>query len=265
MITLYLDAIGLAAPGMPSWQEAQAVLAGEQTWHPQPLDRYKPARLPRNEARRATELVRLAFRVCEDLASQTATDLSLCSTVFTSSGGDYPVVDHICRALNEPGRPVSPTQFHNSVHNAAAGYWSIATDCQAPSTSLSAYDDSFVAGLLEAATQCQQDQQNVLLATYDICPPQPLLAKRAITLPFGSALLLSPRPSSQSLARLTLAASNQINNSLPQAAALQTLWQANPAARCLPLLEWVARKQNGQTTLAAEQGIGLTVQIEPCF
>ena len=32
----------------------------------------------------------------------------------------------VCTALTEPDYPVSPTRFSNSVHNAPAGYWSIA-------------------------------------------------------------------------------------------------------------------------------------------
>lgn len=264
MIEIYLDAIGLAAPGLPGWEDSQPVLRGQQPWQPQPLARYKPQRLPRNEARRATELVRLAFRVCEDLAEQTDNDLSQCASVFSSSGGDYPVVDHICRAVNESGRPVSPTQFHNSVHNAAAGYWSIATGCQAPSTSLAAYDDSFAAGLLEAAIQCSEDRQTTLLASYDVCPPEPLQAKRPITEPFGCALLLSPEASAESRASLRLTAIPPADNSLPRQADLAVLWHANPAARSLPLLELLACGQAGSFTLSTEHGPALLIEVTPC-
>ena len=48
---------------------------------------------------------------------------------------------------------ISPTRFHNSVHNAAAGYWGIATGATAAANALCAYDASFGAGLLEALTQ----------------------------------------------------------------------------------------------------------------
>jgi hypothetical protein len=48
---------------------------------------------------------------------------------------------------------VSPTLFHNSVHNTPAGYFSIATGIQTASVSLSAGDNTFSAGLIEALTQ----------------------------------------------------------------------------------------------------------------
>ena len=40
------------------------------------------------------------------------------------------VIHEICEALATDEREVSPTRFHNSVHNASAGYWGIATRSQ---------------------------------------------------------------------------------------------------------------------------------------
>ena len=47
--------------------------------------------------------------------------------VFASGNGDGITVGAILEMLTKPDGFVSPTQFHNSVHNAAAGYWSIGT------------------------------------------------------------------------------------------------------------------------------------------
>ena len=174
MLECYLNAIGLAAPGLPGWQASAAILQGQAAYERTPLEKYKPELLPANERRRATELVRMAFRVCEELMATSAIPMADCASVFASSGGDYPIIDQICRSLCESERLVSPTQFHNSVHNSAAGYWSIATGSRQPSTSLSAYDDSFAVGLLEAMCLCQQEQLPTLLAVYDIQPPYPL-------------------------------------------------------------------------------------------
>lgn len=168
-----------------------------------------------------------------------------CASVFASSGGDYPIIDQICRSLCEPERLVSPTQFHNSVHNSAAGYWSIATGSRHPSTSLSAYDDSFAAGLLEAVCLCQQEQLPTLLVVYDIVPPNPLGAKRQIPVEFGVALLLTPQPGEQALAQLqvSLGGKGIASQTLPT---LESLRLANPAARSLPLLGQIAQGKSGQ-------------------
>ena len=58
---------------------------------------------------------------------------------------------------------MSPIRFHNSVHNAAAGYWTIGTDCHEPYTALSAFEDTFGEGLLEALSQAACRTAPVLL------------------------------------------------------------------------------------------------------
>ena len=66
---------------------------------------------------------RVATAACE--AAQR--DAAVAATVFTSSGGDGDNCHAICETLATTDRLISPTRFHNSVHNAPAGYWSIAT------------------------------------------------------------------------------------------------------------------------------------------
>ena len=82
--------------------------------------------------------------------------------------------------LATDGREVSPTRFHNSVHNAPSGYWAVATGSREPSTSLCAYDASFAAGLLEAAAQATVDDRPVTLVAYDLPYPEPLQRARPI-------------------------------------------------------------------------------------
>lgn len=269
MLDCYLNAIGLAAPGLPGWQASAAVLQGQSTYEPTPLEKYKPELLPANERRRATELVRMAFRVCEELMLASTVPMADCASVFASSGGDYPIIDQICRSLCENERLVSPTQFHNSVHNSAAGYWSIATGSRQPSTSLSAYDDSFAVGLLEAMCLCQQEQLPTLLVVYDIQPPYPLGGKRLIPVEFGVALLLTPTAREHSIARLQLStiSTEEGNAAAPSTqaqAALEALRLANPAARSLPLLELVARRKIGSLMFACANQPSLELQVQPC-
>ena len=63
--------------------------------------------------------------------------------------------DYMCATLAATPTLISPTKFHNSVHNAAAGYWTHRPPAAtSASTALTAFDASFGAGLLEAASQC---------------------------------------------------------------------------------------------------------------
>ncbi len=58
---------------------------------------------------------------------------------------------------------MSPTQFHNSVHNAAAGYWSIAHGSRQPATCLGAHDWTWAAALLKAVAEVAATGAPVLL------------------------------------------------------------------------------------------------------
>lgn len=261
-LNIYVEAVGLAAPGLPSFNAARAVLVGDEPFCALPLEKYKPERLPPNERRRATELVRLAFRGAEDAFAQTPLDPGACATVFASSGGDYPIIDQICRSLTEAEKLVSPTQFHNSVHNSAAGYWSIAVESRLASVSLSAFDTSFAAGLLEAALLVSESQEPCLFACYDLVPPAPLAAKRPIDFECVIALVLTPTPSAQSLTKIALGVGDAPVSHC-QNPALAALESGNPAARGLPLVEALARGTTARISLDLN-GQNLLVELAPC-
>ncbi|MGN0922178.1 MAG: beta-ketoacyl synthase chain length factor [Cellvibrio sp.] len=263
MLKLYIDAIGLAAPGMPSWAEARALFSEGAEYQPTPLEKYKPERLPANERRRATDLVRLAFRICEDATAQSPIAPETCTTVFSSSGGDYPIVDQICRTLTETEKLVSPTQFHNSVHNSAAGYWSIAVGSREASTSLSSFDDSFSLGLLEAALLTQETKKPCLFACYDLMPPPPLSSKRLIKFECGIAMILTSQPTANSIAAISLAPCADTQITPCSHHALETLRLDNPAARAFPLLEALTQTAVTQVKLPMNAG-SLVIEVAPC-
>lgn len=239
---VYLDAVAAYSPYAKCWGHLSEILTHDREFD-QHVDevRYQPMGLPRNERRRATDLVRLCFRVLESFVKPdtNATDLA---AVFASSGGDYEVVHKISSALVTDERFISPTDFHNSVHNAAAGYWSIATQCHAASTSLSAGDETFGVGLMEAAMLCLSEQKKTLFVAYDIAPPAPLISARPIEQPLAVALLLSPSPNVASIASLELVRSQHSRTqlSVEDEALAERLARGNPIARGLPLLRGLA-------------------------
>ncbi|HKJ71134.1 MAG TPA: beta-ketoacyl synthase chain length factor, partial [Gammaproteobacteria bacterium] len=222
---------GVTAPGLPDWPSGRAVLAGQRAPAAEPLAPFRPDFLPRNERRRTTRTIKLALQVAQQAAGERPGRDPELATVFASSCGDTEVAVAICRSLAQPGRPVSPIQFHNSVHNAAAGYWSIGWGSPAPSVSLGAYDGSVGAGLLEATTQVLADGRQVLLVAYDLPPPPPLDAIRPLASPFAAALLLGPggdEPGLGTVAPGGIAAGEQ---SACAGTELEALRRGNPAAR----------------------------------
>jgi hypothetical protein len=259
----YIQGIGLLGPGLEGWPGAATVFNGSAAYIAQPTILPLPDCLPPAERRRVGGVVRLALAVGLQAVSRAGADPATMPAVFASSGGDGHNCHEICQTLSQEDRQISPTRFHNSVHNAAAGYWSIATASKAPSNAICAFDASFGAGLLEAVTQVNVDDTPVLLVAYDAPYPSPLFAKRPIPEAFGIAFVLSPRRSAKSLADLSLsmdpASPDRLDNP-----ALEHLRAHVPAARCLPLLYQLAIRQTGTVKLDYLDGRSLAVEVTPC-
>jgi hypothetical protein len=200
----YVEGIGLLGPGLPGWHDSRAVLAGTAPYRPAPAVVPPSPLLPPAERRRAGIPVKLALAAGAQAFAAAKRDAAATATVFTSSSADGQIVHELCAALAAPGREVSPTRFMNSVHNAAAGYWSIATRSREPSTSLCCYDASFAAGLLECTAQVAVDGRPVALIAYDEPYPEPLHATRPISGEFGVALLLASQPTEESVAAMDI-------------------------------------------------------------
>jgi len=160
-------------------------------------------------------------------------------------------------------RQLSPTRFHNSVHNAAAGYWGIATQATPASNALCAYDASFGAGLVEALTQVTVERTAVLLIAYDAGYPEPLHRHRPIPDAFGVALALAPAVSAASQARLSATLTEAPANDMADGA-LDSLRRSIPAARSLPLLAHLARRGSGRVVLDYLAGKRLAVDVSAC-
>ena len=262
---VFIESVGLLGPGLQGWHSARVVLEGGEPYVHAPPVITASDLLPSSERRRAGVPVKLALAVANEAFVSAGRDPASTATLFTSSGGDGDNLDQILDTLASPQREVSPTRFHNSVHNAAAGYWSIATQSREPSTSLCGYDASFAVGLLDAMTQVAVERKAAALIAYDQPYPEPLFAKRSMAGNFAVALVLAPESSARATAVLdvTFAARPESATSLAQSG-LEALRTGIPAARSLPLLAALAR--NCADTIILEYGprSHLRLAIAPC-
>jgi hypothetical protein len=262
-LAVCIEGIALLGPGLADWPAARAVLAGESPYRAAPTVVPAPALLPPNERRRSGTAVKIALTVGAAALEACGREAAGIATVFASSSADGDTCHAICESLAGSERLISPTRFHNSVHNAPAGYWSIATRSMAPSTSVCGYDASFGAGLLEACALVHALGQAVLLLAYDAPYPEPLWAKRPVADAFGAALVLAPAATGRGLARLELGLGAQAP-SVCEAAALETLRREIPTARCLPLLGLLARAEPGTAVLDYLDELRLAATLAPC-
>ena len=259
----YIEGVGLLGPGLTGWPGGRAILGGQQAYLPAKTVLPAPALLPAAERRRCGAIVKLTLATGLEAIAAAGLEAASLPSVFSSSGGDGESCHIICEMLASSDRQISPTRFHNSVHNVAAGYWSIATGAMATSSVLSAFDASFGAGLLEALTQVTVDDTRCVLLACDTVYPEPLFSARPIPDAFGIALVLSPSRSARALARITVSVTDADADRLDDAA-LEGLRTTIPAARGLPLLRAIALGRDRRVVLDYLDGTRLAVDIAPC-
>ena len=258
---LYLNTIALAAPGLLGWLHSIPILTGLTSYQVTKMPAFSPKLLLPNLRRRTTQTIKLALQVAQEATEQSTLPIQQLSTVFASDAGNTEVIDNICHTLSLPNRPVSPTYFHNSVHNAPAGYWAIASQSTLPSLSISAYDASFAAGLLEASTLAVVEKIPVLLVCYDNPFPAPLAKHRDFYAPFAVALLFTPTQQIESGTKIILELKESGKDTQMTEDTLERLRISNPAARSLPFLQKIAQKVTGNVIIPYLEDSKLWIKV----
>jgi hypothetical protein len=241
-IEVAVEGIGTCAPGIADWPAMRTMFDGAQPTSTA-FARPTSALLAPNERRRAPDSVLLAVNVAEQACTMARREPGELPNVFTSGYGDLAINDYLCAVLARAPLELSPTKFHNSVHNAPAGYWTIASGCMASSTALSAGLVSFAAGLLEAATLTVCESTPVLFAAYDVAATGPLQDAIVSDVPFGVAFVLAPADGART-PRLRLSMRDRATmKPAPLPVPLQSWSERNPAAASLPLLRALALRE----------------------
>ena len=258
-----IQSVGLVGPGLDGWACARSIFAGQDPYRLKPTPQLIPDILASTERRRSSDVARLAIAAAQEALRSSGLAGDQVATVFASSDGDGRITDQICAALARFEREISPTSFHNSVHNAPAGYWSIATGSQLASTNVCAYDLSFAAGLLEAAAQTIVEHQPVMLIASDLPFPVPLHVFRPVEHSFAAAILMTPSAAKTSLMRWDIGFEpSRPATSYPEE--LPRSLYSNPAARCLPLLATLARGKTETVSLDyLDDDRSLVISCEP--
>lgn len=157
-------------------------------------------------------------------AGRVAEGLGPLASVFASRHGDVtrttPILEDLARGL-----PPSPTLFSMTVHNAAAGVWSIARQDPSPSLSLAAGPETFGWGLLEAfGLQAAAPSDPVLFVYGDEPLPPPFSGFSEQEPPLHAVALLIGYPAARHLIVTWEAGKTGPTAAVPQAMqALQAL------------------------------------------
>ncbi len=264
--------VGAWGPGFNAWSELLALKNTAVDTTVVKTNTPKPAVIPANERRRAPLPVKMAVEVSWQALQASGLSSDQVACVFGSGLGDTDITDYMCRALTTELKQLSPTKFHNSVHNAAAGYWTISSECMQAANSIAAYQYTAALSVLEALTQCTLEQVPVMITLFDAaaCPAYKSLFP--VEQSFAAALLVCPagyRLDAEALAIMscTIQEASQQNETNNDPCPIAALAKVNPAAKIAPTLmglgDIVAGKaQQLQYTLplGGTQNLQLTLQ-----
>ena len=246
MMRVSINAVGVLATGLADWQTTMEVLSGKRCYVAALLSPPQPACLAPTERRRSSPTVRLALAAAEQALQQTALTPQEMAMVFSSYEAAGVITHQLCEAL-AGSREVSPTLFHNSVHNAPSGYYSIAMNATRAASSVCRGEWSFAAGLLNAVAQVVAENVPVLYVCYDSPLPPPISAVMPVIEPSAIALVLTPCAGNTPLASWSL-------NIVPRRGDaawpewIPCAWHANASARGFAALGLIA-DPTGQAVL----------------
>lgn len=254
-----IEGIGYWSKGLPSWRDAVAFVQDGVLPENAPA-RPSPQLLAANERRRAPESVAVALEVALAACEAAGRDPATLPSVFASTHGDLGITDYMSEILaGDDPASISPTKFHNSVHNAAAGYWTIGAGCMHPATALSAYDASFAQGLLEAMVQLATGNHAVLLVAYDTAAVGPLMSVHQATGTLGGALLLAGGDG----AGRSIAVRLGDADASPAKGALAIREAGNAMHPMLPVFDALAHDHAASLQIDAGAGRALHIDIGP--
>ena len=260
-LIVHVEGIGWWSPGVVDWSHAASLLRDGATL---PIDgNAQPAAtiLPPHERRRAPAPVLLACEVASQACAMADRAAASLPCVFASMHGDIVITDELCATLAIDPLAVSPTRFHNSVHNAPVGHWTVATQCRAASSAVSAWHGSFAAGLLESAVLACADATPVLFAAYDVAARGALAGVLQAALPFGTALVVNAERGPRTLATLRLRHESSAAPPLAASATHVAYALAAPIANSLPLFVALARATPCRVQLRNGAATSLSIEV----
>lgn len=144
--------------------------------------------IPAMMKRRMSTISKLAVQVASELTQESKVDF----VIFASRHGELERSTSLLKEIQR-GQPASPTAFSQSVHNTAAGLFTIANSMQVPATSLAACEDTFHCALTEASIFLDEHKNSqVLVVDFDAPLPHPYDEfEKQMFKPYALGLLLT--------------------------------------------------------------------------
>ena len=186
MRPVYVRGIGFFSPG---FRDVRAWCRGD----PDPdAGTPKASLLAGPLRRRASLLTRIGVDVLQQAIAGAGCDPETTVSVWGTAHGEHSMAVALLAMMRRREGKLSPTQFHNSVHNTASGYASIATANGSASTTLTGGPELVFSAFLEAWCHLEAGAGDVALVLADEPLEGPFEGREACA-PLAIAFCLSAR------------------------------------------------------------------------
>ncbi len=259
-ITFELRAVGLWTPGFidaVAWARRETVGASEVAADQVP----KADLLPPMMRRRTSLLTRMAAEVAAQAIAGANLDPAVVTVLYGSVYGEIRTTLDLLGALMTADAPLSPTKFHNSVHNTAGGYVSIATHNHGGNAAITAGRSTLAMGLLECAALMVASEEPTVLVLAEEPLPEPLAAGRVYG-PMAAAFALA-RPGAPGLSLRTCRLRRGELTEADVSTALPSALAENPCASALGLADAALRPRASVVALEPHLQRGWLLELGP--
>ena len=207
--------------------------------------------------RRSSNVTRMAVEAYSQAANDAGCSPKTAHSVWATAHGEHETALRLFETMHEGEGKVSPTNFHNSVHNSPSGYASISAKNTAPSTTLTGGSELVAAALIEASCMARSFNNDTILVFADeaLKPPFDLPGSEQ---PLAVALCLGTESNGSHA---------KISGIRRDSAPLQPVegFGHLHISAILPLVEQILKKRSGRVSLEFgenEEVWGVDVDIE---
>lgn len=190
----YLRGVGLWTP---EYANPEAWCRGESG--PRAATKPEAALLKGALRRRASPLTRMSVEVLEQATSAAGANPGAITTIWATAHGEHGTAIRLLKMMRRGDGKLSPTHFHNSVHNTPSGYASIAAANGLPSTTLTGGPELVASSFLEAFCHLEAGAGEVVIVMADE-PLQAPFDRQDMRAPLALAFFLSSAPEGASTA-----------------------------------------------------------------
>jgi 3-oxoacyl-(acyl-carrier-protein) synthase len=248
---------------VPGYEGLNGWLRGEPNAE---FDAPKAAIVPARQRRRASVLSKAlaeSFAVALEMSGAAPSEVA---SVFGSAMGEATTMVGLLEQMWSEAAMISPMKFATSVHNAASGVLSIATENRGFTTSLGADFDTPAMSLMEGIALTVAEDNTVVICCGDESPPNELTLDGAGWSLVSAAIVLAPTAAAPRnaprLSDLRIQPGTWVPKADADSDAQAESRGRNPNIGLLDLVSALAAGEDGTVSLDRGAGRGYAVRVE---